>query len=118
VFRAIVFSIVLTVTAGPSAAVLCRAWCSPQAATASVCHHTTPTASTSVAADDTCDDVWLGAAAFLREDVTDASAPDGNRAILVSGDQLANMAICERHRPDSRQEWSLGNRPLSTALRL
>jgi hypothetical protein len=118
VFRALVFSIVLTVVTSPSTAVLCRAWCSVQSATVNVCNHSTPTASTNVVADDTCDDVWIGAAAFVREDTGGASAEDGNRAILVAGYQVADTAIYERHRQDSRHGRSLENRPLSTALRL
>jgi hypothetical protein len=55
VFRALVLSIALTVAAGPSAAMLCRTWCNPQAFGADGCNHAASTASTSVAADDTCE---------------------------------------------------------------
>jgi hypothetical protein len=117
-FRALVVSIVLTVVAGPSAAMLCRAWCSAHAATVNGCNHSTPTAWTNVVADDTCDDVWIGAAAFVREDVGGVSAPDGHRAVVVANHQPADIAIYERHRQDFRHGGSLENRPFSTALRL
>jgi hypothetical protein len=118
VFRALVFSIVLTVVTSPSTAVLCRAWCSVQSATVNVCNHSTPTASTNVVADDTCDGVWIGAAAFVREDTGGASAEDGNRAVLVANYQPADIVISERHRQDFRHGGSLDHRPFSTALRL
>ena len=98
-FRPLVFSIVLTVVTSPSTAVLCRAWCSVQSATVNVCNHSTPTASTNVVADDTCDDVWIGAAAFVREDTGGASAEDGHRAVLVADYQSADIdtaAHCDR----------------------
>src|SRR5512145_715326 len=45
VFRAIVLSFVLILLAGPSAGVLCKAWCNPAEAAARGCHqHPSPSA--------------------------------------------------------------------------
>ena len=115
-FRAIVYSIVLTLVASPSATVVCRAWCVPQAATVCVRYHTTPAAPTGVVAHDSCDGVWLGAAAFVREDVSGASSPD--RAVLIPGFRHTIAAIQERRQQHSLQECWLKIRSLLTALRL
>lgn len=117
-FRASVLSIVLTLAAGPNAALLCRTWCDPQAAAASGCHQEAPATSPSMAGDDTCDNV-LSAAAFLREDVRGGVASqDADQAVLVPRYHLAYSAIAARPGQEPGCGWSLDHRPLSTALRI
>ncbi len=118
-FRALVLSIALTVAAGPSAAMLCRTWCNPQVAAADGCNHAASTASTSVAADDTCDDLALSAAAFVREDVRrDVSSADRHYALLVPRHHLADTTSDDSYRHRSWPESSLEKRPLSANLRI
>jgi hypothetical protein len=57
VLRATVLSIVFAVAVGPNAALLCRVWCDPGAATASGCHHQRSSAeATRLVASNNCDD--------------------------------------------------------------
>lgn len=118
-FRALVLSIALTVAAGPSAAILCRAWCNPPVAPADGCHHAASTASISVAANDTCDDRALSAAAFVREDVRrGVPSPDGPYALLVPRHHLADTTSDDSRRQNSWPESALEKRPLATNLRI
>jgi hypothetical protein len=118
-FRIAVLSFVLTLAAGPSAALLCRTGCDPQGAAASGRPHHDPSTSPSVVGDDSCDNVALGPAAVLREDVRrGVSAPDAGHAILVPRYQLADVTSNARPGREPGREWSLDHRPLSTALRL
>lgn len=65
-FRAALFSIVLTLAAGQSASLLCEVWCHD--ATSAGCPHQDPTTSLSVGVDDSCTNVVVVAAAFVGED--------------------------------------------------
>ena len=119
-FRAVVFSIALTVAAGPSAALLCRIWCDPPVATASACHrHTTSTTSTNVAADGTCNDMRPSVAAFVREALRrDVSAPEAHDAVSVPRYHLAHTPTNDRYGQSSWPKPSLEKPPLSTNLRI
>jgi hypothetical protein len=118
VFRLAALSIALTVAAGPSATLLCRTWCDPQAA-ATRCHEDAFT-SPSVVADDGCDKLVLSSAAFVREDVRrrGVSSSGGEHAIPVPRYQLARLTTDESlgHKPG--RDWSLEKQPLETALRI
>lgn len=119
VFRAVVLSIVLTLAVGPNATLLCGTLCDPPAAAASACHDEDPATSPSVGGDDSCDHVVLNAAAFLREDVRrGVFAPDAGHAILVPCYQLAHSTTDARPGQEPGPEWSLDQRPVSTALRI
>ena len=59
VFRAALFSIVLTLAVGQNAGLLCKVWCYPHDATAG-CRQQEPTTSPSVSGDDYCNNVALG----------------------------------------------------------
>jgi hypothetical protein len=118
-FRAVVLSIVLTLAAGPSAALLCRMLCDPQAAATDGCHHTTAAASTSVASQDTCDDRGLSVAGFVREDVRRCGpAPERHCAVSVPRYHLADATTDDSFREIAWPESSLEKRPLSTNLRI
>lgn len=121
-FRTFVFSIVLTVAVAPNAALLCRAWCHPQVAAASACHHEEPSTTSSVVANATCDEcdqVAPGAAQFLREDVRrSVSNPDVDHAILVPRYRLAQLTIDARSGPEPGRQAPLEHRSLPTALRI
>ena len=81
-FRAVLFSIVLTLTVGPNASLLCEGWCHD--ATSAGCPHQDPTISLSVGADDSCTDVGVVAAAFVGEDARRADpGPDARNALVV-----------------------------------
>jgi hypothetical protein len=118
VFRAFVLSIVLTLAVGQNATLLCRAWCDPQAAAASGCHHEESTNSPTMGGNS-CDHAVLSIGAFLREEVGRAvDAPDAARAIFVPRYQISQSSTDARVAQKPEREWSLEKRPLSTALRI
>ena len=87
-FRAALFSIVLTLAVGQNAALLCKVWCHD--ATSAGCPHqdstTSPDLTTSpgVSADDNCGSTFVGPVAFVREDARrTAAAPDAQNALAV-----------------------------------
>ena len=109
----------LTLAVGPSAGLACSTWCDQQPAAASGHHHEAPAPSPSVPGDDACDDMALGSAQFLREDVRrSVSALDTDDAILVPRYLLARSASAADPGQEPGRAWWLENRPLSTALRI
>ena len=133
--RTVALSIVLTLAAGPEAALLCRAWCQPQvaAAGANASHHGEPAASSasgevegaaapSVVWDDTCpycDKGGLVAVPFLREDGRrSVSALDSLKTILISRYQFAPSTTHSRPQHEPGREWSLDERHLPFVLRV
>jgi hypothetical protein len=91
-FRAFVLSIALSVLAGPSAPLLCRAWCDHvlPAAVASQCHHDPSAEAVITAGLHSCPGVTTSTAALVREDSRRVeSAPDS-----VQG------GLARHHRPD------------------
>ena len=82
-FRAAVLSIVATLLAGPSASLVCSAWCHPLVATSATCEHPNEAAST-VTATDNCPDIAAVTTAFVQEDVRrGVVAPDGQPSLNV-----------------------------------
>lgn len=119
VFRAAVLTIVLTLAATPSAALLCRTWCNPHAAAAEGCHQAASTTSTIAAVRDTCEDQGLGAAAFLRANVRrGVSVFQRVHAVAAIRYRLAQTTADERSRQNAWGVWSVKKRPLSTVLRV
>ena len=123
VFRATVFSTVLTLAAGPEAALLCRVWCHPQAVAASACHEEKRSAASTVISGNDCSDCdHVGVVVhFLREDVRrgmSQSAPQVDPAVLVPRHQLAYSMIHVRPGQEPGREWSLERRPLPNILRI
>lgn len=117
-FGAAVLFIALTLAVGPNAALLCSAWCHPQSAAATGCHHEDPGTTPSIAADESCDDGVLSAA-FLREELRrNVSAQGVVHATLVPRYQLAHSTTDPGYRHEPWREWSLEKRSLATALRI
>ena len=117
-FRAVVFSIALTVAAGPSATLLCGTWCDRPAAAATGCRHEDPATSPTVAAGGSCDSMALSSVAFLREEARRGkSASEAAHAVLVRRYQLAHSTTkpSPHHQPGL---WSLEIPPLPTVLRI
>ena len=118
-FRAALLSIVLSLAAGQNAVILvCRTWCDAHAATASECHHENSFTTPSVAGGD-CRDMVAADTAVLREDTRrDVSSVDASQAIALARYQLVQLTSDAPSGQEPRREWSLEERPLSTALRL
>jgi hypothetical protein len=68
VFRAAVFSIVLTLAIGPNATLLCSVWCHPHEVKTSACQHQGATTSPQVTGEDSCRTVVATLTAFVREE--------------------------------------------------
>ena len=132
-FRAFVLSIVLTVAVAPNAALLCSAWCHPQAGASSASHHGgpsaasstshlgEPSAASSVAGEDNCDscDNSVGAAQFLPENLRrNVSAPDVDHVALVPRHQFAHSTIGARPGQEPGRDRSLEARRRPTILRV
>ena len=77
-FRAALFSIVLTLAVGQNAGLLCTVWC-PEA-TSTECPHRDSTTSPSVRADDNCTTVAV-ARSLVREDARRRLRPRTPRAL-------------------------------------
>jgi hypothetical protein len=123
VFRAALFSIVLTLAAGQNASLLCKVWCHD--ATSAGCPHQDSTTfldsatSPSVSADDNCGNTFVGPIAFVREDARrTAAAPDGQNALVVQRFQLAPSSTDLRPGFESGQRRPLEERPLVITLRI
>ena len=118
-FRAALLSIVFSLAVGQNVALLCRTWCDAHVAAASECHHKSSSPTPSVAGDEHCDNVVLGATAVLREDARrDVSSQNANQAIPVPRYQLAHLTIAARPGEEPWRAWSLEKRPLDTTLRI
>jgi hypothetical protein len=116
VFRAALFSIVLTLAVGQNASLLCKVWCHD--ATSAGCPHQDSTTSPSVSADD-CMNAVVGAVAFVREDARrTAAAPDAQNALAVPRFRLAPSPTDLR--PGFEAGWRQlhEERPLILALRI
>ena len=117
VFRAVLFSIVLTLAVGQDASLLCRVWCPD--ATSTGCPHQDSTTSPSVLADDTCNEVEVGAVASVREDGRrTAPGPDSQNTFVVPRFRFVAPPIDLRPGYGSRWRVLLEERPLVIALRI
>ena len=115
-FRAALFSIVLTLALGQNASLLCRVWCHD--ATSAECRHHDATTSTSVTADDSCTSVVVGAVGFVREDARRTAAPDAQNALVVPRFRLTPSPGHLRLGFDLGRRLLLEERPLVVALRI
>ena len=117
VFRAALFSIVLTLAVGQNASLPCEVWCHD--ATSAGCPHQGSTTSPSVSADDSCSSVVVGAVAFVREDGwRTAAAPDAQKALVVPRFRLPPSPSDLRPGFESGRRLPLEERPLVIALRI
>jgi hypothetical protein len=117
VFRAALFSIVLTLAVGQNAGLLCKVWCPD--ATSAGCPHPDATTSPSVHADDACNDVVVGAVAFVREDGRrTTTAPDIQNALVVLRFRFVAPPTDPRAEYGSERRLLLEERPLVIALRI
>jgi hypothetical protein len=119
VFRAALVSIVLTLTLGQNAALLCVVWCHPQHGVKSACEDQVPTTSPSVTANESCARLATGPTAFVREDARKlASASDGHQGIVVAPFQFVAPPSLSAHDLEHAQSTALEARPLVLALRI
>lgn len=116
-FRATAFLAVLTLAAGPEAALLCGAWCDQGGRIASACQHETAANSPIVSANDCCDDA-LGVPVVLFKLRLNLSAPDGAQATEGSRHQFALQPLHRSPGQESTRHGSFDNRPLATILRI
>ena len=117
VFRAALFSTVLTLAVGQNADLLCKVWCHD--ATSAGCPHKGSTTSPGVSAEDSCRSDVLGAVAFVREDArSTAAAPDAQNAVVVPRFRLAPSPTDLRPSFESGRWLPLEERPLVIALRI
>lgn len=116
--RAIALSIVLALAAGPSASLLCKAWCDPHVAAESGCHGQGAGEAASVASDDSCQDSVQESAAFLKEDLRRTTASDAGPAVSVARFQLDGSATDRRPAWHRERAPSDAQRPLNTPLRV
>ena len=117
VFRAALFSIVLTLAVGQNASLLCKVWCPDT--TSAGCPHQDSTTSPSVSAPDNCRSDVGGAVTFVREDARrSAAAPDAQNALTVLRFLLALSHIDLSFGFESGRRLLLEERPLVIALRI
>jgi hypothetical protein len=117
VFRAALFSIVLTLAVGQNASLLCQVWCPDT--TSAGCPHQNSTTSPSVSARDDCRSDVGGAVAFVREDAQRiAAAPDAQNALAVPRFLSAPSHVDLGFGFESEQRLLLEKRPLLIALRI
>jgi hypothetical protein len=116
VFRAALFSIVLTLAVGQNASLLCKVWC-PEP-TSAECPHQDST-SPSVSAHDNCRSDVDGAVAFVREDARrTAAAPNAQNALAVPRFLLALSHTDLGFGYESGRRLLFEERPLVIALRI
>jgi hypothetical protein len=117
VLRAALFSIVLTLTFGQNASLLCKVWCPDT--TSAGCPHQDSTTSPSLSTHDNCRSDVGGAVAFVREDLRrTAAAPDAQNALAVPRFLLAPSHIDLSIGFESGRLLLLEERPLVIALRI
>jgi len=117
VFRAVLFSIVLTLAVGQSAGLLCEVWCHD--ATSAGCPHQAPTTALSVGADDSCANVGAVAAAFVGEDARRTGpGPDAKNALVAPRFRFAAPPTDSGFGDEAGRLTLRDARPLLLALRL
>ena len=117
-FRATVLSFVLLIAAGPSASLVCKAWCNPAAAAQNGCRHGGRGDSARMATNESCQDAVQGLAIVLKEDVRRTLLRDLGLDVALARFQFAALATSHRsvrHRGPARSD---PQRPLNTPLRV
>jgi hypothetical protein len=117
VFRASLFSIVLTLAVGQNASLLRQLWCPDT--TSAGCPHQDSATSPTVNAADNCRSAVRGAVAFVREDARRAAAgADAQNAIVVPRFRMAPSPTDLRPGFESGQRRPPEERPLVITLRV
>jgi hypothetical protein len=118
VVRVAILSIVLTLTVGQNAALLCNAWCHPvEGTTAAECRH--PNTSPRVTSNDECKDATVAPIALVREEGRrGSSAPRAQPEVAVS--RLAFVAAAVAASSDHRSHHHVlpAARPVVRPLRV
>ena len=117
-FRAAVLSIVMTLTAGSNASLLCILCCHPDATQAAPCEHRNSTGASSVTVNDSCSDSDATSSAFVREDARRGASASAQQAIAVTRLQFASPASHSTSVPESGQQSAREARPLVLVLRI
>ena len=115
-FRAALFSIVLTLAMGQNASLVCQIWCH-DARSAGCASQDSPT-SPSLSVDDSCRSTAPGVVAFVREDARRTAAPDAQNALAIPRSRLAPSPAALRPGFESGQRRPLEERPLVVTLRI
>ena len=117
VFRAAVVSIVLTLTLGQNASLLCRIWCHPAADAASAsCEHQNVSTSPGVTGSDRCTQP-TAATAFVPEDLRRARSAHEDYCLIVPQFTFASPSM-RSPSGDEPGRATLETRPLVLALRI
>ena len=117
-FRAALFSIVLTLAVGQNGSLLCQVLCSDPDSTSAECPHQDSTTSPGASARDNCGCDVGETVTFVREDARrTAAAPDAQIALSVPGFRLAPWPIDLRLGFESGQRRPFEQRPLVITLR-
>jgi hypothetical protein len=117
-FRPIIILTVLTLAAGPDAALLCGTWCDQGGRVASACRHEAVANVPAASASDCCPDEALGVPVVLFKARVHVSPPDGAHATVGLHLEFA-LPTSHGHRGhDSPRLGSFDNRPLATILRI
>jgi hypothetical protein len=117
-FRAAVVALALTLLGGANTALLCRAWCEPQAAAASGCHEQQHGSTAALTASGNCEDVAAATAVLTREPgatahgASQVAHPAAAPYFLVAPTSRASSAYEPHARP------ALRACPLETILRI
>ena len=116
VFRAVLYSIVLTLTVGQDAGLLCKVWCSNT--TSAECPHHDSTTSPRVSAENSCRHAVVEAVACVRENARRTAAPDTQKALVVARFRLGPSPTDLGSGLESGRRRLLEERPLIIALRI
>lgn len=115
--RLAVLSLVLILTGGVHAALLCQVWCEPQAGTTADCHADQQGSSTRLVTGETCEDL-AAATAVLRPqpDVRTASSALAHTAAAPFFVIRATSRTCSAYEPHAKPD--LQDCPRDIALRI
>ena len=118
-FRAVLASIVLTLTLGQNVVLLCHVWCYPPHGANSSCEHQVATTSTSLTEDESCAQLANGTALFVREEARmPASASDVLHTTVVARFQVVPPPCVPAAGFEHTQGTPPETRPLVLALRI
>lgn len=119
VFRAALVSIVLTLTLGQNAALLCSVWCHPQQDATSTCEHQVPMTFPGVTGNESCIQVAAELTALVREDARRAATGShAQQGTVVARFPLLPPSTTSARDLERAQAPPPAARPLLLALRI